>query len=376
MSNQICAVKTEVGTVKTEVGTVKTEVSSVKTQMQAMQKDIRSTATSSGALLEFASSGVIDKQFGASLGAPCALRSAEDVAERSAQGAPKLAPNCLSMTPLLANSSRAPELVAVLLMSFCIACIWVFTLLTSVFTVPTSVFTVPTSVFTVPTSVFTVPTSVFTAQIWLLMSSSLVSNFVLTAPIAARTSDGSQRLAEQHKQIEATWLAVGACRRVHGDLSGWNVMLCSAGAGGGAAATQGGRGFVAKVADFGLSRTLEIRSKMQTHSYGTLSHMPRELVMHGTMSRAVDVYSFGILLWQMYTGQRPWAGLTHSQIIMMIGSGTARLNFPAATPAAYEALMRDCTAPDPDRRPAFTDIVKRLEAQVADAQSQDLSGTF
>ncbi|KAG2434250.1 hypothetical protein HXX76_007975 [Chlamydomonas incerta] len=66
MSNQICAVKTE--------------VSSVKTQMQAMQKDIRSTATSSGALLEFASSGVIDKQFGASLGAPCALRSAEDVA--------------------------------------------------------------------------------------------------------------------------------------------------------------------------------------------------------------------------------------------------------------------------------------------------------
>ncbi|KAG2434249.1 hypothetical protein HXX76_007974 [Chlamydomonas incerta] len=200
---------------------------------------------------------------------------------------------------------------------------------------------------------------------WLRTERSAVSGRPNMAAVLATAREVAAALAYLHSQ-----------NVVHGDLSGWNVMLCSAGAGGGAAATQGGRGFVAKVADFGLSRTLEIRSKMQTHSYGTLSHMPPELVMLGTMSRAVDVYSFGILLWQMYTGQRPWAGLTHSQIIMMIGSGTARLNFPAATPAAYEALMRDCTAPDPDRRPAFTDIVKRLEAQVADAQSQDLSGTF
>lgn len=54
-----------------------------------------------------------------------------------------------------------------------------------------------------------------------------------------------------------------------------------------------------------------------------LSHMPPELVLHGTVSRAVDVYSFGVLLWQMYTGSRPWSGLTHSQIIMLIGSGVS-----------------------------------------------------
>ncbi len=35
------------------------------------------------------------------------------------------------------------------------------------------------------------------------------------------------------------------------------------------------------------------------------------------------MYSFGILLWQMYTGSRPWSGLTHSQIIMLIGSGVS-----------------------------------------------------
>ncbi|KAG2487849.1 hypothetical protein HYH03_013566 [Edaphochlamys debaryana] len=152
---------------------------------------------------------------------------------------------------------------------------------------------------------------------------------------------------------------------VHGDLSGWNVMLCSSGA----AAAEGGRGFVAKVADFGLSRTLEIRSKMQTANYGTLSHMPPELVLNGTVSRAVDVYSFGVLLWQMYTGSRPWSGLTHSQIIMLISSGDARLVFPPGTPPSYEQLMRDCTARDPEERPPLTTVVKRIEAMVAQMEA-------
>lgn len=39
-----------------------------------------------------------------------------------------------------------------------------------------------------------------------------------------------------------------------------------------------------------------------------LSHMPPELVLHGTMSRAVDVYSFGILLWQVRQGPCMWKG--------------------------------------------------------------------
>lgn len=83
-------------------------------------------------------------------------------------------------------------------------------------------------------------------------------------------------------------------------------------------ADMGDRKFVAKVADFGLAKTLEIRSKIQTRTYGTLTHMPPETLMQGTVSKAVDVYSFGVLLWQMYTSSRPWSGLTHSQILMLV----------------------------------------------------------
>ncbi|GIM04024.1 hypothetical protein Vretimale_8658 [Volvox reticuliferus] len=181
---------------------------------------------------------------------------------------------------------------------------------------------------------------------WLRTERSALSGGPNLAAVLATAREVASALAYLH-----------AANVVHGDLSGWNVMLCSAGP----AASEGGRNFVAKVADFGLSRTLEIRSKMQTANYGTLSHMPPELVLNGTVSRAVDVYSFGVLLWQMYTGSRPWSGLTHSQIIMLIGSGDARLVFPNNTPHSYEALMRACTDRDPEKRPPFTEVLKMLE---------------
>lgn len=47
---------------------------------------------------------------------------------------------------------------------------------------------------------------------------------------------------------------------------------------------------------------------LQTNSYGSVTHMPPELLGEGLLSKAADVYSLGVLLWQMYNGSRPWAG--------------------------------------------------------------------
>lgn len=44
-------------------------------------------------------------------------------------------------------------------------------------------------------------------------------------------------------------------------------------------------GFAAKVADFGLARQLDIRSRVETRTYGTVTHMSHELLCSGIMSK-------------------------------------------------------------------------------------------
>jgi serine/threonine protein kinase len=63
-----------------------------------------------------------------------------------------------------------------------------------------------------------------------------------------------------------------------------------------------------QLADFGFSRKLNYTEMLQTNSYGSVTHMPPELLGEGLLSKAADVYSLGVLLWQMYNGSRPWAG--------------------------------------------------------------------
>ena len=72
-------------------------------------------------------------------------------------------------------------------------------------------------------------------------------------------------------------------------------------------------GFCAKIGDFGLSRLMGNCSNVDTNTYGTLTHMPPEVVVSGQVSAAADVYSFGVLLYEMIAGERAWAGLSHVQ---------------------------------------------------------------
>ncbi|GAX84206.1 hypothetical protein CEUSTIGMA_g11629.t1 [Chlamydomonas eustigma] len=141
---------------------------------------------------------------------------------------------------------------------------------------------------------------------------------------------------------------------MHGDLSAWNVLLTSVGA----KKASHGLNFLAKVADFGLAR--DISEKIQTQTYGTITHQPPETLMSGIVSKAVDVYAFGVLMWQMYTGSQPWRGLTHAQILLKVTAGVDRLRFPLSTPIEYEDLAMSCMAFSAEERPDFETICDSL----------------
>jgi serine/threonine protein kinase len=78
------------------------------------------------------------------------------------------------------------------------------------------------------------------------------------------------------------------------DLSGGNVLLTSS--------TANPHGFSARVTDFGLARSLDVKARTAPGCYGTITHMAPETIREGELSVACDVYAWGVLLWEMVTG--------------------------------------------------------------------------
>ena len=111
---------------------------------------------------------------------------------------------------------------------------------------------------------------------------------------------------------------------IHADLTGNNVLLTKSAA--------DARGFTAMVGDFGLARVAS-EGTMNTNNFGTVSHMPPELLADGTLTKAADVYAFGVLVWEMYNGTRAFVGRRAPTIIHAVTSGSSQLTMPDFAPA-------------------------------------------
>ena len=79
------------------------------------------------------------------------------------------------------------------------------------------------------------------------------------------------------------------------------------------------------------------------------------------VTKASDVYSFGICLWEMLTCEKPFAH--HSQwkeLVFSVTQQDERPLIPLDAPHALSALIRDCWEADPDMRPEMREVVERL----------------
>ncbi|KAK6150225.1 hypothetical protein DH2020_017750 [Rehmannia glutinosa] len=123
---------------------------------------------------------------------------------------------------------------------------------------------------------------------------------------------------------------------------------------------------ICKVGDFGLSKIK--RNTLVTGGVrGTLPWMAPEL-LNGSSSKVsekVDVFSFGIVLWEILTGEEPYANMHYGAIIGGIVNNTLRPPVPSFCDPDWRLLMEQCWAPDPLVRPSFTEIARRLRTMTA-----------
>jgi tRNA A-37 threonylcarbamoyl transferase component Bud32 len=130
---------------------------------------------------------------------------------------------------------------------------------------------------------------------------------------------------------------------------------------------------ICKVADFGLSKVKQT-TMVSGGMRGTLPWMAPEMLEWSSnmVSTKVDVYSFGIIMWEILTGQEPYAGMHHGGVIGGILSNTLRPTVPASCDPQWRELMEQCWSNEPDKRPTFTEVVSRLRLMLEANQNRPL----
>ncbi|KAG8386649.1 hypothetical protein BUALT_Bualt03G0170600 [Buddleja alternifolia] len=125
---------------------------------------------------------------------------------------------------------------------------------------------------------------------------------------------------------------------------------------------------ICKVGDFGLSK-IKRNTLVSGGVRGTLPWMAPELLNGSSnkVSEKVDVFSFGIVLWEILTGEEPYANMHYGAIIGGIVNNTLRPTIPSYCDQDWRRLMEQCWAPNPAIRPSFTEIASRLRVMSAAA---------
>lgn len=88
--------------------------------------------------------------------------------------------------------------------------------------------------------------------------------------------------------------------------------------------------------------------------------MAPEVALREPYSEKVDVYSFGIMLWQMARDNLPFTGLDKTAFMQEVVRGNLRPKLDRSWPDGFSNLLTACWARDPQKRPSFSVIVIEL----------------
>jgi serine/threonine protein kinase len=121
-----------------------------------------------------------------------------------------------------------------------------------------------------------------------------------------------------------------------------------------------------KIADFGLSRDVHYLQYYRKTGKALLPirWMSPEAMVDGRFSSASDVWSFGVLSWEIWTfGQTPYGAHSPTEIFDLVIKGY-RLSKPNCCPKAILILMSSCWNLSPAERPLFAELVEFLAKEI------------
>jgi serine/threonine-protein kinase len=174
-------------------------------------------------------------------------------------------------------------------------------------------------------------------------------------------------------QMASGLAATHAAGIVHRDLKPDNVFLIE----------RGGRQDVVKLLDFGVAKLLTPNegdiATYRTNDgivVGTPDYMSPEQAAGKKVTHATDIYSLGVILYEMVAGQRPFQAQSFGELVIkhMTATPPRPRHFPAlrfTVPPALEELILACLAKEPSQRPQD---MKEVEASLQEVANRFASG--
>lgn len=122
-----------------------------------------------------------------------------------------------------------------------------------------------------------------------------------------------------------------------------------------------------KISDFGLSKIIDDENnKLRSGFKGTYAYSSPEM-FDNIYSKAGDVYAFGIIVYEIITGNPPYVNISPFQLLAQVSSGI-RPEFKFDIPKCYRKLIESCWSNNAEKRPTFEEIVQELKMKKNSSQ--------
>nr|UPW27189.1 serine/threonine-protein kinase EDR1 [Allium cepa] len=117
-----------------------------------------------------------------------------------------------------------------------------------------------------------------------------------------------------------------------------------------------------KVCDFGLSRLKHNTFLSSKSTAGTPEWMAPEVLRNEQSDEKCDVYSFGVILWELATLRMPWHGMNPMQVVGAVGFQEKRLEIPKEVDPMVARIILQCWQTEPSLRPSFAQLTTALKS--------------